>query len=197
MLKKWWFWVGIIVIFAIIGAAISNNSQSSEKLNNNSQNSEVKSEDNLSRGNEDNTRKVLVTTVKIGEPLQVGEVKWKVLNAEKQGSIKSEFSERKANGVFVIIYLEAELLGKESGNISDVQFKIVDDKGRTYEPDSEATLELSMVNKDPILFEEVHPNVPKKGYICFDIAKDSKNLKLYIYDLRIGSDDYGVVQLGF
>jgi hypothetical protein len=136
-----------------------------------------------------------IETVKIGKNVQVGEVRWKVLEVEKKETIEKEFGEsHKAKGIFVLVKLEAEMVGKESGSISESQFKIVDSKNRTFKPDRDASWELPF--EERFLFEDIQPNVPITGWIAFDIAKDATELKLKIEDLRVFSDLYAFIDLG-
>lgn len=137
-------------------------------------------------------------TVKVNENLQVGEVRWKVTEVEKKDQIeRGEYiAPLAAQGSFVILALEVELLGKESGNISSAQFVIVDSKGREFKADDEASSALTMAGNEQMFFSEVHPNVVKNGKVAFDIAKDATGLKLKIKDLRMFSDEFGYVDLG-
>lgn len=142
-------------------------------------------------------KKEEVKTVKVNEDLQVGEVRWKVLEVNKTEAIDQPFGEpKKANGVFVILKLEAELLGKESGTVDSTQFSILDSQNRTFKSSTEGQTALTFANKESLFLKQVNPNVPITGYAVFDIAKDATGLKLKIKDLRLTSTEYGFVELG-
>lgn len=142
-------------------------------------------------------KKEEVKTVKINEDLQVGEVRWKVLEVNKAEAIEQSFGEpKKAGGVFVILKLEAELLGKESGTVSATQLRVIDSKNRTFEHSTEGQTALTMADKESLFLKQVNPNVPITGYAAFDVAKDATGLKLKIKDLRLASTEYGYVDLG-
>ncbi len=141
-------------------------------------------------------KKEEIKTVEVNEDLTVGEVRWKVLEVSKSATIERAYTEPlEANGVFIILKLEAELIGKESGSISGSQLRIVDSKNRTFSTSTEGEFALPL-EKEKLLFETVQPNVPVVGYTVFDIAKDAIGLKLKIEDLRLMSDEYGFVELG-
>ncbi|MBI4744772.1 MAG: DUF4352 domain-containing protein, partial [Actinobacteria bacterium] len=91
-------------------------------------------------------KEIKTKTVKLNENVQVGEVRWKVLEVKKTEAIEQEFGEpKKADGIFVIVKLEAELLGKESGNVSDSQLAIVDSQNRVFETNPEGEMALRRV----------------------------------------------------
>ena len=131
-------------------------------------------------------------TIKINEDIQVGEVRWKVLEASQPPNIRG----KNPSGKWVIVHLEAELLGKETGTVSSSQLKIIDNQDREFESNSDGESQLSMEEKNTLVFEDVNPNVPIDGWAAFDIAQDSAGLKLRIEDLRTFSDEYGLIELG-
>jgi len=140
---------------------------------------------------------VAVKKYGIGDAITVGEVTWVIKSAEKKDIIppRDNYSKpAKPKGVFVVVSLNAELVGKESGSISGSQLKVVDSKNRKFEATDDYQ---SRENAgDSIIYEQVNPNVPIDGTVVFDIAKDSADLALEIGDLRMFYDDKGYVQLG-
>lgn len=134
-----------------------------------------------------------IPTAKMNENIQVGEVRWKVLEVQQPADIKG----KAASGKWTIVHLEAELLGKETGSISSSQLILVDSKDREFESNSEGNIQLSiMEEKKTFMFTDVNPNVPVDGWAAFDIAKDASGLKVKIKDLRMFSEEYGLVELG-
>ena len=168
MFRKWWFWV--IVVFGLIavvcamsgifGTLVSGPKEEPELLE--PIQPEPEAEEEVTEP--EPATEEPAPTVNVGENITVGEVRWKVLNAEKKDQIEQEYGEPlTADGVFVVIKLEAELLGKESGTILGSQFKLVDSAGRSFETDSDATMGLIFGETKPIIFEEIHPNVPRRA----------------------------------
>ncbi len=137
-----------------------------------------------------------VKTVNKGEEIQVGEVKWKVLEVDKKSSISNGLQKVKPGGVFVVVSLRAELLGKESGIIDSSQLKIVDNQNRVFERSAEGQTALEMSGEEGLFLKQVHPNVPIEGYAVFDVPTDATGLKLKIEDFRLLSGEYGYVNLG-
>lgn len=133
-----------------------------------------------------------IPTAKMNENIQVGEVRWKVLEVQQPVDIRG----KAPSGKWVIVHLEAELLGKETGSISSSQLMIVDNKDRTFEHNIDGEMQLIIDEKKTFTFTDVNPNVPVDGWAAFDIAQDATGLKLKIKDLRTFSDEYGLVDLG-
>lgn len=134
--------------------------------------------------------------VGLQEDIQIGEVRWKVIGAAKKESMPALLNkELRANGVFIIIKLEAEMLGKKGGTIDSTQLTIVDSGGREFSHSVEGQTLLN-VAKESLFLKQINPNVPVSGWVIFDIAKDATGLKLKIKDLRTFSDEYGYVALG-
>jgi len=138
-----------------------------------------------------------VQTVGKNEKLKVGEVQWQVMNVKKQKVIPGQFGDStKADGTFIIVKLKAINKGNESGTIDSNQLKIVDQKDRSFESSSKGSTAIMMQDKEEIFLKDVQPDTATQGYAVFDIAKDSKNLKLRIEDLRFTSSEYGFIKLG-
>jgi len=142
------------------------------------------------------TKKEEVKTAKVGQEVQVGEVKWIVMDVKKQNDIWNGFQRVKASGVFVVLQLKAELLGKESGTIDANQLEILDNKDRTFKYSTEGQTALITSGKQEFFLKQVNPNVPVTGYAVFDVATDAQGLKLKIKDLRLLSSEYAFVDLG-
>lgn len=173
----WWI-LGIILVIALISACSSDVSNDSSK----------KKEAGVQTAEEE--------LQAVGEELQVGEVKWQVLEVNKQDTIGDDLSKKTAGGIFVVIKLRAELTGKDSGTVDSNQFEIIDSQDRIFEPSSEGSTAIMFSGKEELFLKQVHPNVPIEGYIVFDIAKDATGLKLKVKDLAFTSDDYGYFDLG-
>ncbi|MHB0977763.1 MAG: DUF4352 domain-containing protein [Candidatus Aquicultorales bacterium] len=176
---------GALIVIGIIASALGGGKE--EKTGGSNEAKQVSTEEKKE------------SAVKIGEPLQVGEVKWIAENPQKTAEIKSSneyVAPAKANGVFVIVDLTAELTGKDSGTVDSSQFKIVDSKGRSFDATTESDVFVAIDSENLIFLKQINPNVPVKGKAVFDIAADATGLKLQINDLRFGSDEKGFVELG-
>jgi len=86
-----------------------------------------------------------------------------------------------ADGIFYVISLKVENKGKESKNIFTPRFKIIDNKGRSYDPDTEAEIYASSYYKHTFnLGDQLQPGLPVEGVKVFDLPSSAKGLKLEI-----------------
>lgn len=195
--KRWWAMalIAIVAISAISSLASSDEEGGASKESSNGQVTEASQQ--KTEQNDDAAGETEEKSYGVGDDIQVGEVKWKVLNAPtKTKEIVSEFDKETASGVFIIIELQAELTGKESGEVSSSQFKIIDSQDRKFETNDDGEIALSMEDKETFMMTQVNPNVPVTGFTVFDIPEDATGLKLEIGDLRMFGDETGLVDLG-
>ncbi len=192
----WWkIPLGVFALLIVVSVISGNNDKKDTPASNSPATTEV------SQSNKNDTLDTTQAKKKIGvgEAITVGEVKWIVGVPEKKEIIKGANSYQtpaKPNGVFIVVPLTAELVGKESGTIDSSQLKIIDSAGRSFEPTDD--FNVAIIYTDASIFlKKVNPNVPIKGVAVFDIAKDAKGLKLKIDDLRsFGASDPQNVELG-
>lgn len=176
---------GLIALFIIIGV-ISSCAKPSTKTSGDQ--AKTSSSPSSSQG---------TAAVKVNEDLQVGDVKWKVLEVKKENSVgDNQYTKKQASGIFVVIKVSAELTGNKSGTVDSNQFEITDSKGRTFKYSSEGQTAIELSGKEGLFLKQVNPNVPIEGYLVFDIAKDATDLKLKIKDLELFSNKEGIVELG-
>lgn len=99
------------------------------------------------------------------------------------------FNGETADGVFIVLDVTIENIGKESETLWDVPITIMDNQGRTYKRDNSAEFYL----EDSFNFNQINPGLPKSGKIVFDVPEDIKGGFL-IKSNNLFSDDYVVVQ---
>lgn len=81
-----------------------------------------------------------------------------------------------ADGEFVIVTLSLANRATESFRLSSSVFTLTDDQGRSYDVDTEAMIHAD----DPILFEQVGPDVQMSGTIIFDVPENQSGRALEI-----------------
>ncbi|MCL6473337.1 MAG: DUF4352 domain-containing protein [Firmicutes bacterium] len=193
-MKKVLLWGGIAVIVLVVIAAIASGGGNDKKGSDTNSKQAVSSSSSEKSPTTTDAKK----EVKVGETLTVGEVKWTAGSPERTDTIKSDnefIKSAKANGIFVIVPLTAELVGKESGTIDSSQLNIVDSKGRKFKPTDNSDV-LMLMSDSSIFLKQVDPNVPVSGKAVFDIATDATGLKLEVEDLRAFSNEKGYIDLG-
>ena len=196
-MKKVLLWVGIALIVIAIIAAIGGGGGKKEQTDKGGQPIST-SKPSAKTEAETKSETIENKIAKVGEALTVGEVKWVAGSPEKTAEIESGnqfISPAKANGVFIVVPLTAELIGKESGTIDSSQLAIVDSNGRKFKPTENAEV-FTILGDASIFLKQVNPNVPVNGKAVFDVAPDATGLKLEIKDLRLLSNEKGYIDLG-
>lgn len=130
----------------------------------------------------------------INEAITVGDIKATAGTPEKKSSLDEPYDNMNAvtaNGVFIVVPLTVELLGKTKGAILSDQLAIIDSSNRTFSADANGLANLAVADK--LIFNQtLNPNVPVKAVVVFDIAKDARGLRLGIRD----NNAQGYVDLG-
>lgn len=107
------------------------------------------------------------TTYKVGDRVVVGDRAYTITNVKTTAFVGDEYSKQTATGVFVIVSMNIENIGKASATMLTSDAKIVDSQGRTFESDTNAWPYL----KDNILIKQIQPGLPIKGETIFDVPK--------------------------
>lgn len=104
---------------------------------------------------------------KVGDRVVVGDIAYTITNVRTANSVGDEYLNAKADGIFVIVDMTIENLGKESSTISSSYVKIVDSQGRTFESDTDAWIYI----ENNILARQIQPGLPVKGQAIYDVPK--------------------------
>ena len=123
-----------------------------------------------------------VKTYKIGNTASVGYFSYVVAKTENKDSVGNEYVNKKADGVYKIVYLGLRNNDKEFRYADSNMFKLVDDQNRSFVTSSEGTSTFSMANGGNLDFflKQANPGVQINGALVFDIPKDAKGLKLEV-----------------
>lgn len=117
---------------------------------------------------------------KIGDKVNVDEFQYSVKEAFTLPVVGSEYLMEQADGVFVILVLDIENIGKESEYLSSARFNLRDDKDRKYDVDISAGVYLETMGYESLLFDKLGPGLSTEGSIVFDVPEDDTGLKLEI-----------------
>lgn len=185
--KRWW----AIALFIIIGLVILGNLFGGNNTSSSSSNSNIQTD-----SQQQITAKIEETkTYSIGDSVQAGDFKWKITKsstaAEIGENIGSTFLGEKADGVFIILYVEVENTGKSAEYLMDSYLKLVDDQGREFSPNSAAVIYLKPQGS-ALMFEQVNPGIIKKGKIVFDVPVGLKVANIKISSNLLSSSFYNV-----
>jgi hypothetical protein len=162
-------WTVIIGVLAI--ASLSGNKSSSTASNtSNSSNTSSASQDNSS-----NTP----TYKKIGDQIDVGNFSYVVNNIRFTKTVGSDYSQKTADGIYLIIDVTFRNNDKEEHTLDNSLFKLTDENGTEFESSSDGETALEMEGKETLFLKECNPNITKSGLLIFEVP-DKK-----VYDLHL------------
>lgn len=101
----------------------------------------------------------------IGDRVVVGDIAYTVTRMYTAQSVGNDMFGDKADGIFIIVDMKLENLGKESMTISSDYVKAIDSQARVFESDSGAWIHL----EDNIFLKQLQPGLPSTGQAIFDV----------------------------
>lgn len=163
---------GILVFFVFIVVVSASGGDSSNSGSGDSGSKEEQSQ---------NQEKV---TAKIGEQVQSGDLAFTVNGVKEYQSLGSSFTSKDAQGVFKVVSLKIENVGKETKTIDSSMIKLTDSEGRTFERsiDGQTAKGLSQGQVD-LFLQQVQPGLGVNGEIVFDVPESAEGL---LIELRGG-----------
>lgn len=123
-------------------------------------------------------------TAKIGEQVQSGDLAFTVNGVKEYQSLGNSFTSKDAQGVFKVVSLKIENVGKETKTIDSSMIKLTDSEGRTFERsiDGQTAKGLSQGQVD-LFLQQVQPGLSVNGEIVFDVPESAEGL---VIELRGG-----------
>ena len=156
--------LGIFVLLVIVGLFGSGGDSTSDKdVSGNIASDQVQENTTTSEAASEPTSEIY----KVGDRVVVGERAYTITDMRTASSVGDEYTKQTASGIFVIVTMNVENIGKESSTMSTSDAKIIDSEGRTFESDTEAWAAL----KENIFLEQIQPGLPVVGQTIFDVPK--------------------------
>lgn len=121
----------------------------------------------------------------VGEQFTVGDgdqaIEYEVEEAYADEVIGGDMINAESDGIFLVVELSITNRGSETFSITGDLFKAVNSEGDTYDVSSSDTFISADDNIDgePILYEDIQPNVETDGALAFDVPYES-NIGLLI-----------------
>lgn len=187
--------ITVILAIVLIGMVGSAGSSSTSEEKSNVESGLTDNSDTVNSAEiEPKTEMEKIKTVKVGEEIIVGDVKWKVLKAWIPTQLTNYSGPVKTSGKFLVINVVVENLGKDLKSVTDL--KVIDDQNREFISYS-GSFGLNNLGADALyLLSNLNPNVPYTFADVYEIPADAKGLTLRVGDLEILGSDEGIVDLG-
>ena len=167
LLKKWWFWVIIIVVG--IGALSTGGNKTDKDSNS----------DKPVVNQDDKAKEV---TYNIGDSFETGKLGVVIEAAEEKTEFVSENQFVKnvtTEGKFIVVTAKLTNNDKETRTFSSMQFKLVDNQDRKFEALTSA--ELMMILGDKNLFlESCNPGMSRTGIFVFEVPSDIETYSIEV-----------------
>jgi len=118
-------------------------------------------------------------TAKIGEQVQSGDLAFTVNGVKEYQSLGNSFTSKDAQGVFKVVSLKIENVGKETKTIDSSMIKLTDSEGRTFERSIDGQTAKGLAQGQVDLFlQQVQPGLSVNGEIVFDVPETAEGLMI-------------------
>ena len=171
LLKRWWFWlIAVIVVVGILAPKEDKDKNTSANAENTVSDSSNESED----------KKEEEKVYNIGDSFESGKLGVAINSVEEKMEFTSDnqfIQNVTTEGKFVAVTAKLTNNDKEARTFSSTQFKLIDDKGRTFETLTSA--ELMMILGDQNLFlESCNPGMSRTGVFVFEVPSDVESYSI-------------------
>ncbi len=197
--KKSWFrrhpvWstiFGVIIFFFLIGIFFGG--ETNVEQNKAADNQMI--DTNINAQKQINTVPKEVKTYSLGDEIQAGDFKWKIIKSSTTEEIGQDlagtFLGEKADGIFLILDVEIENTGKTAQYLSDSFIKLVDDQSREFSANTAAAFYLRPTGS-ALMFEQINPGIKKKGKIVYDVPAGLKVANIRVSSNLLESSFYNI-----
>lgn len=159
-MKKLYIVIGLVLLLVFLAIGCSGSDSSSD--NTQSGTTEQTAQANTQEQTEEQT------TYQVGDRVTVGDRAYTITTVKTTSSVgDNEYTKKEATGIYVLVTMTIENIGKESSTMSSNDVKIIDSEGRTFESDTQAWAAL----EDNILLKQIQPGLPVTGETVFDVPK--------------------------
>lgn len=155
----------VLIVFIVVVSASGGDSSSSGSSNSGSKQEQSQKQEKI--------------TAKIGEQVQSGDLAFTVNGVKEYQSLGNTFTSKDAQGVFKVVSLKIENVGKETKTIDSSMIKLTDSEGRTFERsiDGQTAKGLSQGQVD-LFLQQVQPGLSVNGEIVFDVPETAEGLAI-------------------
>lgn len=157
----------VFIVFIVVVSASGGDSSSSGSTNSGSKQEQSQKQEKI--------------TAKIGEKVQSGDLSFTVNGVKEYKSLGNSFTQKDSQGIFKVVSLKIENVGKETKTIDSSMIKLTDSEGRTFERsiDGQTAKGLSQGQVD-LFLQQVQPGLSVNGEIVFDVPADAQGLTLEV-----------------
>lgn len=159
--------LGIFVLFFIVALLGSGGDNTSDDNTSNQVQEPATTSDSDPATTSEAAAEPTPETYKVGDRVVVGDRAYTITDIRTASSVGADYTKKEATGMYVIVTMTIENIGKDSATMSSSDVKIIDSDGRTFESDSNAWIAL----ENNILLKQIQPGLPVTGETIFDVPK--------------------------
>lgn len=166
--KRWWFWIVAYIVLVALTKSDTDKPTMDGTVNQTTAEAQTgKSGSSKANG-----------TYDVAEEFTLGDFKYRIAGVQTQRILGNQFIKETASdgATFLVVSYTIENCSKESSVVLSDDFSVVDAKGRTFKPSSDANTALMATeeNKDFIL-SELQPGIPRRMKTAFEIPLSNTN----------------------
>jgi hypothetical protein len=156
----------VIIVFFVFIIAAGSGKNSGSTTNSNS-----------SSGSNNNTPSV--QTAKVGATVNDGDLAFTVQSVDTAQTIGNSFTQKTAQGQYVILTVKIQNNGKDTKTINASDFNVVDSQGRKYDYSNDGQMAMEETDGTTSFFlQQIQPSLSVTGKLVFDVPATATGLKL-------------------
>lgn len=132
---------------------------------------------------------------KLGEDVNVDQVRWKILEAADLGqTLKSDnqyMKDKITSGRFLLLRFEVENLSKDMLTFAGLD--LLDNQGRSFTRSSDALTFIP--TEEACVLENLNPNVTKTCTLIYEVPSNAAGLQAQVGDLKIIGSKHALIDL--
>ena len=118
-------------------------------------------------------------TAKVGSTVNDGDLAFTVQSVDTAQTVGNSFSQKTAQGQYVILTVKIQNNGKDTKTINASDFTVVDSQGRKYDYSTDGQTAMEMTDGSTSFFlQQIQPSLSVTGKIVFDVPASATGLKL-------------------
>jgi hypothetical protein len=162
--KRVWFWIAIVAIVGIVGAATNSGSSSS-----------------VTESGSDQPVAAAPAAATVGTPVRDGDFEFTVTDVQRgRTELGTQYLNTTAQGEFVLVDLTVRNVGDEPGTLFDQNTKLYDTQGREFRPSSSAAIYLP--DNADVIAQAINPGNQVSGTVVFDVPAGTNLASIELHD---------------
>ena len=121
--------------------------------------------------NDSDSPKYEKKNIPVGMAISAGNFIYTVKKFRFAHELGNDFTQKVADGVYLVISLSVENISKETRTVDNMLFKLTDNSGTTYESSQDGTMALELSGSKTLFLKQCQPNIEISGYIVFEVPK--------------------------